>query len=388
MTMPSDTFAVEILDSILDEELFDPLRAQNLLQTLQNEHGPCVYGRLLHHLTRMEFGDEEAACHWRAILVRKDELQKALGRHVALRTAVCDYFLSASAVFDKPMLIETQAFRMHEQQSIIDELTGLYNRRFFNKELAKEIERSKRFGRPLSLLMFDVDHFKNYNDTYGHPEGDKVLKAVGGILSKCARSVDMVFRYGGEEFAALLPGADAQQSILAAERHRHAVASHAFDMGKVSVSIGSATFPGDAQDETELLVQADRALYRAKGTGRNRTCANFEDMRKDPRFPLHMQAELRGDKMPKAAVLGTTVNISKSGMLYMSPEPIEVGSDVQAVLQDPTKGPLSPLEGHAVHTFRDQNNEGSFFVGLSLKSDSAQELIDPLLQGMHEKKQS
>lgn len=379
---------IDVLDDILDESGFDPLRVQSILQTLHAEHGDGIYSRIFHHLTRLDFDENDAASHWRAVLQRKKDIEAALGRAVALRTAVCDYFLSDTGNFEKPMLIEARIFLLNEQQSIIDELTGLYNRRFFNMEISKEIERSKRFGRPLSLLMFDVDHFKAYNDTFGHPEGDKALKAVAEIFSGSARSVDMVFRYGGEEFAALLPGADEGQAVLAAHRHLKAVESHAFEQGRLTVSIGAATFPKDAGNEAELLTRADRALYRAKRTGRNRVCANYDDMRKEPRYPLHLPAELSNEEPGNGTLVGTTVNISKRGMLYRSPAPMEVGKVVQAVLHHPADGKSYPLEGRTVHSSRDEAKDDVFYVGLTFDADTADDLLEPLLQSVKANSQS
>ena len=162
--------------------------------------------------------------------------------------------------------------------SIRDGLTGLYNHREFQRRLKEEMERSRRYGRTFSLLMMDIDHFKVVNDTYGHPAGDKVLRAVADVVRREVRFVDHVARYGGEEFAVILPETHGAGVLVAAERLRTAAGDHAIAIPdgpeiNVTVSIGIAEFPWNAGSMEELIAAADRALYSAKQTGRNRVCA-------------------------------------------------------------------------------------------------------------------
>jgi diguanylate cyclase (GGDEF)-like protein len=166
--------------------------------------------------------------------------------------------------------------RTHHR-AITDPLTGLYNYGFFRERLAMELERAQLTGDPLALVMFDIDHFKGYNDTHGHQEGNKVLAKVAEILRKTGRRGDVVARYGGEEFVALLYGAGASDAWRFAETFRNAVSAQAFpgEAGKppdhMTVSGGVATFPEDAQDDLTLIKSADTRLYQAKNEGRNRT---------------------------------------------------------------------------------------------------------------------
>ena len=166
--------------------------------------------------------------------------------------------------------------RTHHR-AITDPLTGLYNYGFFRERLAMELERAQLTGDPLALVMFDIDHFKGYNDTHGHQEGNRVLVKVADILRKTGRRGDVVARYGGEEFAALLYGAVASDAWRFAETFRNAVSGPRFtgDAGQspdhITVSGGVATFPQDAQDDLTLIKSADTRLYEAKEAGRNRT---------------------------------------------------------------------------------------------------------------------
>lgn len=162
-----------------------------------------------------------------------------------------------------------------------DPLTGVHNRRFFHEVLVRESERSNRHFQPLSLIILDIDHFKVINDTFGHPAGDQVLREIGRITRESIRTIDMVCRYGGEEFAIILPQTELEAAGRIAERLRTNIAEFPFSIGEgesplmVTASLGVACWHGSgylSKQGTELIQAADRALYAAKDTGRNRTC--------------------------------------------------------------------------------------------------------------------
>ncbi|HEX8359476.1 MAG TPA: GGDEF domain-containing protein [Longimicrobium sp.] len=155
--------------------------------------------------------------------------------------------------------------------ALTDALTGLANRRHFDDVLAAELSRADRHQGVLSLAIIDLDHFKAFNDRYGHPAGDAALSAVGALLRARVRGHDTVARLGGEEFAVLMVGACGEAAWRTAERIRQSVTEHAFGAGgtHITVSIGLATAPGDGSTPAELVREADRALYRAKAAGRD-----------------------------------------------------------------------------------------------------------------------
>lgn len=160
--------------------------------------------------------------------------------------------------------------------SYTDDLTGIYNHRFFIEQLTLEVERQKRYLTPLSLLMIDIDYFKNYNDTNGHLAGDQALKAVSILIQRGVRQTDIVARYGGEEFSAILINAGREKALEIAERVRKNVADTRFPNESaqpnkhLTVSVGVATFSSSISSLTDLIREADYALYRAKKRGRNR----------------------------------------------------------------------------------------------------------------------
>jgi diguanylate cyclase (GGDEF)-like protein len=150
-----------------------------------------------------------------------------------------------------------------------DGLTRLKNRRAFQEHLADEIERAARYGTPLSLLLLDVDHFKQFNDTFGHPAGDRTLRAVARLLEETARSTDFVARYGGEEFAILLPNTDQCGADALADRFRSAVEEWDWGQRAITVSVGASTLTPGERNGARLIDEADAALYLSKKNGRN-----------------------------------------------------------------------------------------------------------------------
>src|SRR5437762_515694 len=157
-----------------------------------------------------------------------------------------------------------------ERLSVTDGLTGLYNRRHLMGTLANEVQRSRRLRRAFSVLLADVDHFKQYNDTHGHLGGDAVLVKIAEILRQTTRGVDSVARYGGEEFLVMLIEAPIATAADVGERLRARVAAEEFGGGRVTVSVGAAEYPTHGETPEELIASADAAMYQAKGEGRDR----------------------------------------------------------------------------------------------------------------------
>ncbi|HEX9970503.1 MAG TPA: sensor domain-containing diguanylate cyclase [bacterium] len=201
-------------------------------------------------------------------------------------------------VLDKILL-----FQHTKELSITDDLTGLYNRRYFNQRYEREVLRAKRYKRPLTVLMVDIDFFKSYNDINGHLLGDEALKKVALSLESNLRKADIVARYGGEEFVILLPEIDKAHAGQVAEKLRSNIEGKSFPREQylpnknLTISIGFATFPEDSTNAKELIELADQALYQAKTEGRNRVISYQSSM----------------------------IHVVKSNILHMEPKSIAAG---------------------------------------------------------------
>jgi diguanylate cyclase (GGDEF)-like protein len=171
------------------------------------------------------------------------------------------------------------------EQAMHDQLTGLYNRHYVEEWFGLELRRAQRHGRPIAAIILDIDHFKRFNDSFGHEAGDLVLRELAAVLRRSARASDVACRYGGEEFLVLLPECPFDAALRKAEQLREEVAKLELrydnqPLGPVSVSLGVAAFPDHAKQSEELLRRADEALYRAKQAGRNRVVAYSADQQK------------------------------------------------------------------------------------------------------------
>jgi diguanylate cyclase (GGDEF)-like protein len=179
----------------------------------------------------------------------------------------------------------SDAYNTIEKMSITDDLTRVFNRRYFHDRLDEEIARARRYDHPVSVFLMDIDHFKKINDKYGHQTGDEVLRAIGGILRASTRSVDIVARYGGEEFVALLPETGQETARMTAEKLRAAIEHHSFypqgrSVFHVTASFGVSSLDMTGKNDTDvadrIVKMADDAMYQAKQEGRNRVVVYSE----------------------------------------------------------------------------------------------------------------
>jgi diguanylate cyclase (GGDEF)-like protein len=174
-----------------------------------------------------------------------------------------------------------------QEMSVTDGLTNLYNQTHFFLLLRLQLKKSQRYHTCFSIIMFDVDHFKNYNDNNGHLKGSEVLRQIGDIMRRCFRSSDALAKYGGDEFVIILPESDKVGALLAADRLREVVEEEPFEgrqqqpLGKITLSLGISSYPEHGSTLEELLDRADKALYSAKKAGRNRTVLYSEDLEED-----------------------------------------------------------------------------------------------------------
>jgi len=182
----------------------------------------------------------------------------------------------SNAIKERALKRQAAEGEFYKELSRKDGLTDLYNHRFFHQLLETEISRAERYGRVVSLIMIDIDNFKRYNDSHGHPAGDVALRQLARLLVESSRTCDYVARYGGEEFAIIVPEVGTDSARRMAERIRKLVDESAFageDVmagGSLTISLGVATYPIQAAGKCEIIENADKALYAAKSQGRNR----------------------------------------------------------------------------------------------------------------------
>jgi two-component system cell cycle response regulator len=232
--------------------------------------GDRFYSDLLYAITHQYFEGENAKALWREIVRHKYEMSSALKRNIRVVVAALDYLSNITGDIVSTTLIAEDHIADIIDASLRDGLTGLFSHAFFYRRTDFEIKRSKRYGAPVSLMMLDIDDFKAINDRYGHQEGDAILNVVGSVIRKETRDTDVCCRYGGEEFAILLPSTDPREALVLAERLRAAIQNeHPYERN-VTVSIGLTAVTGASRSSAQKLVkEADSALYAAKAKGKN-----------------------------------------------------------------------------------------------------------------------
>lgn len=237
-----------------------------------------IFVEIIYILTHQIIRDVKQAKEiYFAILDHKDRLTKLLKRNVGIEVATLDYLKNIHSLLKKPEVIEKDKLLQLATKAITDEVTNTNGRANLYVNLEAEIERSKRYRRPLSLLFCDLDDFKKINDNYGHITGDTVLKNTAEIMRKTLRNTDSIYRYGGEEFACILPETDLRSACIAAERMRKVIAKTPIKIEqsdvniRITMSIGMAQFGNNGiTNMDEFVAAADRMMYKAKQEGKNR----------------------------------------------------------------------------------------------------------------------
>jgi diguanylate cyclase (GGDEF)-like protein len=225
--------------------------------------------RYLRAIAQLEVSEQEALEYWERILARRAEFSSILGKPLSLKTALVDV-LATSRHLRVPILMEYEELKKLQFNAATDPLTGLYNRRLFDDSFDKELNRARRYDHKLVLVILDLHQFKAVNDLHGHLRGDNVLQTAANTLRKSLRTSDYAFRIGGDEFALLLPEADAEQATTLSRRVRANFAAEFADMRlgmPVDLDYGIAVYPEDGDLKETLIRVADERLYRLKLSG-------------------------------------------------------------------------------------------------------------------------
>jgi len=254
-----------VMPHIPVEDSFLELLADTL-ETLDIPARGQFLQRYFRTITQLELNEAQCLQFWDQTLERRRELSLTVGRPVSLKTALVDV-LSSSNQLRVPVVMEYGELKKLQMDAATDALTGLYNRRLFNEYFEKELNRARRHSQQLALVIMDLHRFKEVNDQFGHPQGDEVLRLAAQTLKKCMRTSDYAFRMGGDEFALLLPQADADQAAALGRRVRVAFedAVRSLKLGvAVGLDHGVAVYPQDGEQGEILIRVADERLYRLK----------------------------------------------------------------------------------------------------------------------------
>jgi diguanylate cyclase (GGDEF)-like protein len=260
--LPVEDSYLELLADTL-EQMDIPARSQFLQRYFQTT-------------THLDLRESQCLQLWEEMLTRRKEMSEQVGRAVSLKTVLMDV-LSSAGLIRVPVLLEYEEFKKLQRSAVTDPLTGLYNRRLFSESFEKELNRARRYGLPLSIVILDLHRFKEVNDKYGHPRGDEVLRAAAATLQKALRTSDSAFRIGGDEFALLLPQTDTVQAS-ALSRRVETVFAEILQPLQLAISVtmdhGVGTYPQDGEQADQLVRVADERLYRLKHANHTKSSAS------------------------------------------------------------------------------------------------------------------
>jgi len=267
------------------------------VENLAQEHGNCVYKEMLMLLVGKHFGSDLSSRYWREAIEHCWQIYRPEYAQRGFRPALLDYLRNVVGEVSDPRIIEADYLHNITRSSVTDGLTGLYNQTYFKQILETTIVNQRRsLDQNFALVLLDLDHFKQYNDRCGHLCGDEALRLCANVITGALRDGDMAVRYGGEEFALLLPNVDRHTAFSVAERIRREIEQFSFpkeellDSGTLTISGGIAVFPDNGETSEEIIQYADKELYKAKEV-RNSIYNISSDRRRSTRKPIRSLVE-------------------------------------------------------------------------------------------------
>jgi diguanylate cyclase (GGDEF)-like protein len=355
-------YVLKCLNKFVDDD-----RLVEQLNDIIKKKGEKACQTILHVLTNLDLGPLEAMKDWNDIISHHNKMSSAIGRNVSLRAAICDFYCLNRSL-KNPKVVEIHIFEKTVKDSRYDSLTGIFNRKSFDEEFSREVSSAKRHGQDLSLLFFDLDDFKEINDSFGHRAGDLVLKQVAKIVLKEKREEDIAARYGGEEIVLILPNTGRNNAQVVGERIRKGVENTSVKYSektiRLTLSGGVATYPVDAVNASGLIKCADNALYFAKGSGKNNISSFSKDNRRNLRIDFIRAIKVSELGFAESKTINTkSKNISMGGVLFENKVPLEVGTNVQISLPIDDKPPLLIIG--TIVRIESQGSSG-FDIGLSI----------------------
>ena len=298
-----------------------------------------VYRNYFYLLTHLEFDEADARKHWDEFKGYHAKFEKEIGYSIDTRITTLSYFINENRQLENPKIIEMKVFQSTQDKVILDELTSLYNYRYFRERIKADIQSAKNREEMLALVIVDIDDFKHINDDYGHLTGDGILRQIATLVKSGFAGYGDAFRYGGEEFAAIVPGASKQEVYEVANDLCAAIAAHPFvnendpDRQEMSVtaSLGIAVYPHDCDTSDALIGNADKALYNAKGTGKNIVCLYSENQRRAKRPSISVRGQLLS--FGPSSIDVRTLNVSKGGIRFFCEQELAEDSVVELTLE-------------------------------------------------------
>lgn len=289
--MNKKTSINEVKERVLSLLNMDSVNREYLKEEIEKlatpPHNETFFSGLLKLFIHLSVDEETARLHWEKIFDNYAYLQRKLEHNVGLLVAIVDYFTNRNQILSNPILIEIHVLKETEKLAMLDGLTGIFNRRYFDLNLRKELRRAARYDKDMSIILIDIDNFKTINDTKGHLFGDEVLRKFARLLTEISREEDIVCRYGGEEFTFILPETTAAGALIFAERLREKLKKTVFfKENSITVSGGIAPYPYGGKNSVQLLENADKALYEAKFSGKDRVIIGDSDKRRRNRFKV------------------------------------------------------------------------------------------------------
>ena len=267
--LADDALSLDLVSAYAGDRSLTPAE-QNSLAELEKNRGLRFFSDLLYTITHQYFAPEVAKALWADVVRHRDILSKRLERDVKIVVATLDYLSNITDNMDAATLVGEAHIEEIVGLSLRDGLTGLFNHSYFYQQIDLEVKRYARYGTAVSLILIDIDDFKQINDRFGHREGDRILAAMGKELVRLARDSDICCRYGGEEFAVILPLTGIHEAAAIANRMCKELRQALADGLSVTVSIGVAACGKNTSGYQHLVEAADAALYQVKRSGKNR----------------------------------------------------------------------------------------------------------------------
>jgi diguanylate cyclase (GGDEF)-like protein len=342
------------------------------LRELRELEGVPTCALVLHMLAHISLPEKESEQLLLDLLRHRQRVTGELGRDPGLRVAAIDYLSNVRKLLNNPTIVELSQLERTERSAVTDSLTDLYNRRYFDDALQLEIRRSERYALNACLLMLDLDAFKPVNDLYGHPFGDLVLKRAGRVIRRSVRESDLACRFGGEEFAVILPETDRLGAFAVAERVRRAIEKGFMERSiggravAMTISGGIAAYPPDGSDAATLVTRADQALYLSKTRGRNRVSIYFSERRRAVRYPVRRSARASIARPEGEPSEVATLNLSFGGALLATDNEYRPAEQVRLTFGG--RDHVWVVGGRVVRVERGSNPAGGRLIAVAFES--------------------